>query len=278
MSGTAIAAASPRKSTRARSTFEMDRDRLEVVRLAEVAPERVGDERAHRARVRGDDGELGVLCDERAPVAADDDRRRLEAEQRRLEPQLDRIAARLVDAPEPCEVGEPAGQLGRRRVAGVGVLAEHLGLLAHLAAGRDGEVGEPALGLRARDLHAGGGEVGGEHLGGHLRAHAGGVQQPQRAVRLGGECLRRGLCLLVAAVREPEVAGVAGRLAVAQKADLSHDVNPYRFRAVGELRLGGAAERVGRLAARASARLLHDRSLCDPKTTPNPARRPIPPP
>src|SRR5215216_3620529 len=37
--------------------LEVDRDRLQVVGLAEVAAERVRDERAHRTRVRGDDGD-----------------------------------------------------------------------------------------------------------------------------------------------------------------------------------------------------------------------------
>ncbi len=154
VSGTAIVAASPRKSTRARSPSRWIADRLEVVRLAQVAPERMGDERPHRPRVGGDDGQRGFLRDDRAPVPADGDRRRLEPEQRRLQPQLDRIAAGHVDAPEAREVGQPARQLARRRVAGVGVFAEHLGLLAYLAAGGDREVGEAALGARAGDLDA----------------------------------------------------------------------------------------------------------------------------
>ena len=125
-------------------------------------------------------------------------------------------------AAEAGEVGQPAGQLLERRVDCFGVLAEHLGLLADLAAGGDREVGEAALGRGPSTVHAGAREVLREHLRGHARAHARRVQQRQRSVRLGGQRGSRRARLLAAAIGQAEVAGVAGRLTVAQEPDLGH--------------------------------------------------------
>ena len=135
----------------------------------------------------------------------------------------DRVAARHVDLAEAGEVGEPAGQLVERAALGR-VLAEHLGLLAHLPAGGHREVGEPALGARRRA------ELVGQHLGGQPRAHARRVQHADGAVRLGGQRGRRLARLRLAALGQPEVALVAGGLAVAEEPEFDHaSVSSKRF-------------------------------------------------
>ena len=124
-----------------------------------------------------------------------------------------------MDLAEAGEVGEPAGQLVERPALGR-VLAEHLGLLAHVAAGRHREVREARVGAR------GGAELLGQDLGGQPRAHARGVQHADGAVRLRGERGGRLAGLLAPALGQPEVALVAGRLAVAQEPQLRNGSLP----------------------------------------------------
>ena len=79
---------------------------------------------------------------------------------------------------------------------------------------------KPGIGLGGRA------ELLGEHLGGQARADARRVQHAHGAVRLGRQRGRRLARLLGAAVRQPEVALVAGGLAVAQQAQLGHAPHP----------------------------------------------------
>ena len=202
----------------------MDGDRLEVLGLAEVARERVGDERAHRAGVGGDDGERRVR---RARRIARQWRRTATAGGSK--PSSGVVIHSAIGSPPPTctraeagEVGQPAGELLERRAGGVGVLAEHLGLLAHLAAGGDREVGEAALGARAVDVHAGGARscastsavTRARTLGACSSASA-----PCASAASAAAAVAR---LLAAAVGQAEVTGVAGCLAVTEEPDLGH--------------------------------------------------------
>jgi len=129
---------------------------------------------------------------------------------------------------------------------------------------------EAALGARAVDGHAGRAEVVGQHLGGDAGAHARRVQERQRSGRLGGERGGRGARLLAPAVGQPEVAGVARGLTVAQQPDLGHQpasVSSYRLRtdpihsAFGRRNAArGAGSRVARTRTRAMSVVGAERS------------------
>ena len=120
---------------------------------------------------------------------------------------------------EARQIREPARQL-LQRPALTGVLAEHLGRAAYSAAGRHRDVREAHIGAGGRA------ELLGQNLGGQPRANAGRVQHADRAVRLAGQRCGRLARLLAASVREPEVALVAARLAVAQETQFAHGPHP----------------------------------------------------
>ena len=246
-SGTAISAVSPRKSTRARSPSRWIGDGLEVVRLAEVARERVGDERAHRPGVGGDDGER-VVRRPRGSPASSGGRRPPAARSRAAAWSATARSGRRRTTWTRAEArrGRPASRAAPRAACrALRVLAEHLGLLAHLAAGGDREVGEAALGARAVDRRRRRPELLGEHLGGHARAHARRVQQrsARRAPR--------------PPARPPPRAPGRARGRTARGRPRSRHVSPWR-----RSRISGIRRRIAERSARGDAARCTASSRC----------------
>ena len=217
---TAISAALRRGSRRARAS--PSRWMATASRLSgspRSRAEGVGDERAHRAGVGGDDGERRRRPPRRSPASSGGRRRPAARSRAAAWSARTRSGRRRTRGPwrKRARSASQPGQL-LERPALARVLAEHLGLLAHLAAGGHREVREARRsGARGRRRAARRAPRRSAARGRSARA----ARARRRAPRPASAAAASRACSR-AAVGQPEVALVAGGLAVAQEPQLGH--------------------------------------------------------